>query len=170
MRLDGVAPQFSGIGIERVFHATEKTSARNAAGISGRKPACAKSWQKEPELPVVRPRAAAADRTARKKVGGIMARYYHYCALLRRSYRGKNRTALLLPAARGFQQIQPLSAAVWICCGSRKSNPPRNWGPASARLTTNWRCLLKNANTHNHKEVLTPDVRATGDWRNCLPG
>ena len=40
VRLDGVAPQFSEAEL-RAFHATEKTSARNAAGISGRKPACA---------------------------------------------------------------------------------------------------------------------------------
>lgn len=71
----------------------------------------------------------------------------------------QNRTALLLPAARGFQQIQPLSAAMRFAVGAKieSTEELRNY---KARLTHELEVLTqKRKYLYNHKEVLTPDVR-----------
>lgn len=71
----------------------------------------------------------------------------------------KKRTALLLPAARGFQQIQPLSAAMRFAVGA-KIESTEELRTYKARLTHELEVLTqKRKYLYNHKEALTPDVR-----------
>ena len=165
MRLDGVAPQFSESELREFSTQLKKLppemqqeyqAENQPVQKAGRKNrnfrSCARALPQQTEPPV-------------KRVGGIMARYYHYCALLRRSHRGKNRTALLLPAARVSANSTAIGGSV-ICCGSRKSNPPRNCGTCQRKADHELEVLTqKRKYLYNHKEVPTPDVLATGDWR-----
>ena len=91
VRLDGVAPQFSESELRAFFTQLKKLPPEMQQEYQAENQPLQQSWQKESELPVVR-RARCRSRLNRpyKKVGGIMACYYHYCALLRRSYRGKS--------------------------------------------------------------------------------
>lgn len=91
VRLDGVAPQFSESELRGFFTQLKKLPPEMQQEYQAENQPVQQSWQKEPELPVMR-RARCRSRLNRpyKKVGGIMACYYHYCALLRRSYRGKS--------------------------------------------------------------------------------
>lgn len=57
-----------------------------------------------------------------------MACYYHYCALLRRSYRGKSGRRcyyLLREDFSKFNRYRRQCDLLW----EQKSNPPRNCGP-----------------------------------------
>ena len=118
------------------------------------------SWQKEPELPVVR-RVRCRSRLNRpyKKVGGIMACYYHYCALLRRNYRGRSGRRcyyLLREDFSKFNRYRRQCDLLW----EQKIESTEELRTYKARLTHELEVLTqKRKYLYNHKEVLTPDVR-----------
>ena len=91
VRLDGVAPQFSESELREFFTQLKKLPPEMQQEYQAENQPVQQGWQTTPALPVVR-RVRCRSRLNRpyKKVGGIMACYYHYCALLRRSYRGKS--------------------------------------------------------------------------------
>ena len=91
VRLEGIAPQFSELELRDFFTQIKKLPPEMQQEYQAENQPVPQGWQKAPAPPAVR-RARCRSRLNRpyKKVGGIMACYYHYCALLRRSYRGKS--------------------------------------------------------------------------------
>ena len=160
VRLDGVAPQFSESELREFFTQLKKLPPEMQQEYQAENQPVQQSWQKEPELPVVR-RARCRSRLNRpyKKVGGIMACYYHYCALLRRSYRGKSGRRcyyLLREDFSKFNRYRRQCDLLW----EQKIESTEELRTYKARLTHELEVLTqKRKYLYNHKEALTPDVR-----------
>ena len=160
VRLDGVAPQFSEAELRAFFTQLKKLPPEMQQEYQAENQPVPQSWQKESALPVVR-RARCRSRLIRpyKKVGGIMACYYHYCALLRRSYRGKSGRRcyyLLREDFSKFNRYRRQCDLLW----EQKIESTEELRTYKARLTHELEVLTqKRKYLYNHKEVLTPDVR-----------
>ena len=160
VRLDGVAPQFSEAELRAFFTQLKKLPPEMQQEYQAENQPVQQSWQKEPELPVVR-RVRCRSRLNRpyKKVGGIMACYYHYCALLRRNYRGRSGRRcyyLLREDFSKFNRYRRQCDLLW----EQKIESTEELRTYKARLTHELEVLTqKRKYLYNHKEVLTPDVR-----------
>ena len=160
VRLDGVAPQFSESELREFFTQLKKLPPEMQQEYKAENQPVQQSWQKEPEPPVVR-RVRCRSRLNRpyKKVGGIMACYYHYCALLRRSYRGKSGRRcyyLLREDFSKFNRYRRQCDLLW----EQKIESTEELRTYKAKLTHELEVLTqKRKYLYNHKEVLTPDVR-----------
>ena len=160
VRLDGVAPQFSESELRAFFTQLKKLPPEMQQEYQAENQPVQQSWQKEPEPPVVR-RVRCRSRLNRpyKKVGGIMACYYHYCALLRRSNRGKSGRRcyyLLREDFSKFNRYRRQCDLLW----EQKIESTEELLTYRARLTHELEVLTqKRKYLYNHKDVLTPDVR-----------
>ncbi len=98
-----------------------------------------------------------------------MACYYHYCALLRRSYRGKTGRRcyyLLREDFSKFNRYRRQCDLLW----EQRIESTEDLLTYKARLTHELEVLTqKRKYLYNHKEVLRRKS-ATGGWKNCLPG
>ena len=160
MRLDGVTPQFSESELREFFTQLKKLPPEMQQEYQAENQPVQQGWQTAPALPVVR-RARCRSRLNRpyKKVGGIMACYYHYCALLRRSYRGKTGRRcyyLLREDFSKFNRYRRQCDLLW----EQKIESTEELRTYKAKLTHELEVLTqKRKYLYNHKEVLTPDVR-----------
>lgn len=89
-----------------------------------------------------------------------MACYYHYCALLRRSYRGKTGRRcyyLLREDFRKFNRYRRQCDLLW----EQKIESTEDLLTYKARLTHELEVFTrKRKYLYNHKEALTPEVRS----------
>lgn len=160
VRLDGVAPQFSESELREFFTQLKNLPPEMRQEYQAENQPVQQGWQTTPALPVVR-RARCRSRLNRpyKKVGGIMACYYHYCALLRRSYRGKSGRRcyyLLREDFSKFNRYRRQCDLLW----EQKIESTEELRTYKARLTHELEVLTqKRKYLYNHKEALTPDVR-----------